>query len=145
MFFARTLSGTVAMVSLSLSALCACGTDESNDFGNGAGNANKGGNSASTSSGGTGGKSASGTNSGGNPIVGTGAGVTEPESTVDDPDTYQSSCEAEKCTSDEGCFETCPSGSCCVHACEGQTGSTSGEVACCDRQGGIVPGASCAS
>ncbi len=132
-----------------------CGNDESLDYGTG-GIGNRGGATqvtgtsapTSTSGGARSQGSASGTASqslGTTPSTSTEQGATSPPSTVETPDTYHTSCELEQCGDGEGCYETCPSGSCCVHACEGQIGLTSGIVACCDRQGGTIPGASCGS
>jgi hypothetical protein len=141
------------LLALLLGGLSACSTSGSGGFKNNGGSGSQSDTSTSTSTGtntntnsDTSATSSTGTQTGTSSIVtNSDAGVSAPPSNVEDPDTYTTSCEQEDCTGDEGCFDTCPNGSCCVHSCPGQTGTVGSATACCDRQGGVVPGASCGS
>ena len=128
---------------LSASGSVACSTNSGGFNSNNGGAASKGG-SAPVATGGN--ASNATTPSGTTAIVANGdAGVYVPPSNVSTtPDTYKTSCTTEVCTKDEACFDTCPNGSCCVHSCPGQTGTNDTNIAtCCDRMGGVVPGATC--
>lgn len=128
-------------VALLLGSVNACSTDDSGGFSNG-GTSSKGG-STSTAGNGNG---ATSTTAGSSGIeTASDAGVIIPDSSVEDTDTYTTSCPTEGCPEGYACYESCPDGSCCVHACPGQTGTTGSDVTCCDQQGGVIPGASCAS
>lgn len=122
---------TSAILVLGMIGACSSNSGDSNFAVNG-GSANKGGASGNAGT--------STATSGSTSIVtGDAGGIFEPDSSVvEDVDTYTTSCAAEVCADGEACFETCSWGSCCVHACPGQ-----GPEACCDRQGGSVPGAIC--
>jgi len=90
----------------------------------------------------SGGQSAGGTANaqGGTPVAGSAglsSGFVEPPSTITPTEQYTTSCEEQQCTSEELCIE-CPSGTCCGHVCQGQTGSTPDVVTYCDREGGII-------
>lgn len=142
LFNRHSLGLRYLVVLLGLVGLSACSNGGSGGFGNNGGSGNKGGN-ASTN-GGAGNSQTGVPNAGSNGIdTPSDAGVIIPDSTVEDPDTYVSSCEEEGCTADEACFESCPNGSCCVHACPGQVGAAGSAIPCCDQGGGVVPGASC--
>lgn len=142
--FSRHAPFCFCTLALLLVSLSACSNGGSGGFNTNGGNGNKGG---STSTNGGAGSSQTGAPHAGSDGIDTpsDAGIIIPDSTVEDPDTYVSSCEDEGCTGDEACFDSCPNGSCCVHACPGQVGATGSAIPCCDRMGGVVPSASCGS
>jgi hypothetical protein len=152
LFFGRFAPWCAVSFTLLLGAIDACSDDSDNGFSSNGGAGNEGATGSTTKGGGAAQTGTTSSTQITTPTAGTtgttsssDAGVVVPPSTIsEDPDTYTTSCEAEGCGSDEKCFEKCPNGSCCVHPCEGQTGTMgSTETTCCDKQGGIVPGASC--